>query len=177
MSMRRIVLVGFMGAGKSTVGPLLARLLGWHFVDIDPLIEKAAGLSVAEIFAQRGEAFFRGEERRVAEDLAREERLVVAAGGGAFAHPETREALQRGAVVVWLRCDLDTILGRIPPDGSRPLAANRERIQALFAERESSYRLADMTVDAKTGGPDEVARRIARAVSGGGAGGAEDVDR
>jgi shikimate kinase len=175
--MARIVLVGFMGAGKSTVGPVLARLLGWRFVDVDPVIEQAAGLSVAEIFAERGEDFFRAEERRVAEELASEDRLVVAAGGGAFARAETREALRRGAVAVWLRCDLETILRRIPDDGSRPLAANRERMQALFAERESSYRLADVTVDAKAGGPDEVARRIAQAVGGGGAGGAEDVDR
>lgn len=175
--MARIVLVGFMGAGKTTVGPLLAGLLGCRFVDVDPVIEQAAGLSVAEIFAQRGEDFFRGEERRVAEELASEDRLVVATGGGAFARAETREALRRGAVVVWLRCDLETILGRLPDDGGRPLAANRERMQALFAERESSYRLADVIVDATAGGPEEVARRIAQAVGGGGAGGAEDVDR
>jgi shikimate kinase len=175
--MQRIVLVGFMGAGKSTVGPLLARHLGWRFVDIDPRIEAAAGLSVADLFAQRGEAFFRGEERRVAEELASEERVVVATGGGAFANPETREVLKRDAVVVWLQCDFDTVLSRLPPDGSRPLAANRERMRALFAERESSYRLADVIVDAKAGGPEEVARRIAKAVSSGGVGGAEDVDR
>ena len=173
--MKRIVLVGFMGAGKSTVGPLLAQQLGWRFVDIDPRIEVAAGLSVAELFAQRGEAFFRQEERRVAEGLAAEEGMVVATGGGAFANAETREVLKRDAVVVWLRCDFDTVVSRIPPDGSRPLAANRERMLALFAERESSYRLADVIVDANTGDPGEVARRIAKAVSG--AGGAEDVDR
>jgi len=173
--MKRIVLVGFMGAGKSTVGPLLAEHLGWRFVDIDPRIEAAAGLSVAELFAERGEDFFRGEERRVAQELAAEEGLVVATGGGAFANALTRAVLKRNAIVVWLQCDFETVLGRIPPDGSRPLAANRERMRSLFAERESSYRLADVIVDANAGDPGEVARRIAKAVSGAGA--AEDVDR
>ncbi|MFI5184417.1 MAG: shikimate kinase [Vicinamibacteria bacterium] len=175
--MRRIVLVGFMGAGKSTVGPLLARELGWRFVDIDPRIEASTGLSVAALFAQRGEAFFRQEERRVAEELAAEDHVVVATGGGAFADQGTREILKQDAVVVWLQCDFETAVGRLPPDGSRPLAANRERMRSLFAERESSYRLADVVVDAQAGGPEEVARRIARAVGRRGAGGAEDVDR
>jgi len=175
--MARIVLVGFMGAGKSTVGPLVADLLGWRFVDVDPRIEQETGLTVAEIFARHGEAHFRAEERRVARQLAHEDRVVVATGGGAFADAETREVLRRGAVVVWLRCDLETILGRVPDDGSRPLAANRERMRTLFAERESSYRLADVTVDAQAGGPGEVARLITQAVGGRGAGGAGDVDR
>jgi len=157
----RIVLVGFMGSGKTTVGASLARLLGWTLVDMDARIEEEAGLSVAAIFRDRGEASFRERETRLALELRDRERLVVAAGGGAFATPATRDALRVGAVTVWLRCDVETILARVPLDGSRPLASSRETILRLLAEREPSYRLADLTVDASGRSPEAVAREIA----------------
>jgi shikimate kinase len=152
-----------MGAGKTTVGPLVARLLGWDFLDMDETIEQRTGLSIARLFAERGEHAFRALEREVARWAAGVERLVIAAGGGAFAEPETREALRRGAFTVWLRCDLDTILARIPADGSRPLAASREIMRDLLVRREASYRLADAAVDASSGDPEEIARRIVEA--------------
>jgi shikimate kinase len=158
---RRIVLVGFMGSGKTTVGQSLALLLGWSLVDMDARIEDEAGLPVADIFRQRGEPSFREHETRLALALRDRERVVVAAGGGAFATPATREALQAGAATVWLRCDLETILSRVPLDGSRPLASSRETILRLLAEREPSYRLADLTVDASGRSPEAVAREIA----------------
>jgi shikimate kinase/3-dehydroquinate synthase len=167
-AVQRIVLVGFMGAGKTRTGKRLARRLGWGFRDMDGEIEARNGLTVAEIFARHGEAFFRTEELRVAREMAGLSRHVVAAGGGAFAFPETRDTLRSGAVVVWLRCDLDTLLARIAPDGSRPLASNRERMAALLAEREPTYRQADLIVDASGADAREVARRIARAVFPGG---------
>lgn len=162
-AVERLVLVGFMGAGKTTVGAALARLLAWGFRDMDGEIEARNGLTVAEIFARHGEAFFRAEELRLAREMAGLVRHVVAAGGGAFATPETRDALRSGATVVWLRCDLDTLLARIRPDGSRPLASNRERMAALLAEREPTYRQADLIVDASDADAAEVARRVARA--------------
>jgi len=160
----RVVLVGFMGSGKTTTGRALARLLGWGFRDLDRVVEKRVGLSVAEIFSRHGEAFFRAEELRAAEELADHDRFVIAAGGGAFVQPATRAALSAGATVVWLRCDLDTVLGRVNPNGSRPLAGSRERMSILLAEREPSYCLADLTVDSGTGGPEEIARGIAEAI-------------
>jgi len=159
----RIVLVGFMGSGKSTVGSALARLLGWRFQDLDESIEEATGLTISEIFERHGEAFFRGEELRAARRMALLSQHVVAAGGGAFASARTRQVLRLGAVAVWLRCDLETVLARVPARGSRPLAANRERMRELFAERQSSYSLADVTVDASAA-PVAVARRIIAAV-------------
>lgn len=159
----RIVLVGFMGSGKTTVGGTLARLLGWRFQDMDDAIEEATGLTIAQIFEQHGEAYFRGEELRAARRLALLPRHVLAAGGGAFAAPRTRKVLRLGSVAVWLRCDLETVLARVRPDGSRPLAANRERMRKLFVERQSSYRLADVCVDASAA-PVEVARHIIAAV-------------
>jgi shikimate kinase len=157
------VLVGFMGCGKSTVGAALARRLGWGFRDLDRWIEERHGLTVAEIFRRRGEAFFRDEERRAAGAAARLRRYVVAAGGGAFAQNETRERLRAGAVTVWIRCDAAVLRRRVPVDGSRPLAADRGRMQRLLGEREPSYRLADITVDSSRAAPDEVAQRIAEA--------------
>jgi shikimate kinase len=160
----RIVLVGSMGSGKTTVGGLLARRLGWSFVDLDGLIEARHRATVAEIFASRGEAFFRAEELRAAEEAASLARHVVATGGGAFAVPATREALRRGSLVVWLQCGLETLLARIPDDRSRPLAGSRERMTALLAAREASYRLADIVVDSSSEGADGVAQRIVEAV-------------
>lgn len=152
-----------MGCGKSTVGAALARRLGWGFRDLDRWIEERHGLTVAEIFRRHGEAFFREEERRAARAAARLQRHVVAAGGGAFAQEGTRETLQAGAVTVWIRCDAAVLRRRVPVDGSRPLAADRGRMQRLLGEREPSYRLADITVDSSRAAPDEVAQRIAEA--------------
>ena len=165
----RVVLVGFMGSGKSTVGPLVAQALGFEFRDMDAWIESRIGLSLPQIFAERGEAAFRAEELALAREIQGLPRLVVAAGGGAFAQPETRAALASGAFAVFLRCDLATLVQRVPFDGSRPLAVSRERIEALFAERQPSYRLADFEVNAAAP-PEAVAREIVEAFLGRGSG-------
>ena len=159
----RIVLVGFMGAGKTTVGRELAALLGWDFIDLDERVEARAGRSVAEIFAKDGEAAFRALELDAAREAMRGERVVIAAGGGAFAQEETRAALSAGAATVWLRCALPALLRRIPRGDARPLAANRATIPALLSERERVYRLAELTVDTTEGAPRDAARAIARA--------------
>jgi shikimate kinase len=162
----RVVLVGFMGSGKSAVGRLLARRLGYRFEDMDRRIEERAGRTIADIFRDDGEEAFRKMEREEARELSRLGDRVVAAGGGAFARAETRALLQEGALTVWLRCDLEHILGRVPVDGSRPLAGNRDIMRALLAEREPSYRMADVVVDASSGTPREVADRIVGLIEG-----------
>jgi shikimate kinase len=167
----RIVLVGFMGAGKSSVGRHLARRLRYSFEDMDRRIERRTRQKIATIFREHGEEAFREEELREARRLALLHRRVIAAGGGAFTRPETRALLQQGALTLWLRCDLDTILDRVPADGSRPLAGNRAIMRALLAKREPSYRLADMAVDASAGTASEVAARIARLLREGTRGG------
>ena len=156
-----------MASGKSTIGPRIAALVGWTFRDMDRVIEERNGLSVADIFRKHGEPFFREEERRVAEEMSGQEGLVLAAGGGAFASPATREALQRGAATVFLRCELPIILARLGGGRGRPLAASRETIDRLFAERQSSYRLADWTVDASRDAPEDIAREIVGVVFAG----------
>jgi shikimate kinase len=156
-----VVLVGFMGSGKTTVGMEVARRLGWSFLDMDRRIEERVGLTIREIFETRGEAAFREEEQGVAREVLGLLDHVVAAGGGAFAHPGTRELLGRGALTVWLRCSFETVLSRIAPEpGIRPLAGSRETMLELFVRRQSSYRLADRTVDASRA-PDVVARQVA----------------
>ena len=162
----RVVLVGFMGSGKTSVGRLLARRLGYRFEDMDRRIEARAGRPIAAIFREDGEEAFRTMELEEARDVSGLEERVVAAGGGAFARPETRALLQKGALTVWLRCDLDTLLARIPPDGSRPLAGNRAIMRALLAEREPFYRMADAAVDASAGTPHEVANRVLGLIEG-----------
>ncbi len=162
----RVVLVGFMGAGKSTIGRRLARRVGYAFEDLDLRIEKRAGRTIAAIFEERGEAAFRALELEEARAVSALERVVVATGGGAFAQEGTREALQAGALTVWLQCSLESSLMRVPRDGSRPLAGNREIMRALLAEREPSYRRADVAVDTSRRSPREVVDRIVELIGG-----------
>jgi shikimate kinase/3-dehydroquinate synthase len=154
-----------MGSGKSAVGRRLAQRLGYRFEDMDARIEARAGRTIAEIFAEQGEAAFRGLEEAEARALREETRVVIAAGGGAFAEPRTRALLREGAMTVWLRCSLTAILRRVKPDGSRPLAGNRDIMRALLAEREPSYRQADVAVDTSRQTPREVVDRIVRLAS------------
>ena len=161
----RVVLVGFMGSGKTSVGRVLARRLCYRFEDMDRRIEERTGRAVADIFREEGEEAFREMEREEAQALASLPGRVVATGGGAFTRPATRALLQEGALTVWLRCDLERILARVPADGSRPLAGNRDIMRALLADREPSYGMADVTVEA-TGTPEEVADRIVALVRG-----------
>jgi len=153
-----------MGAGKTTVGRTLAARVGWDFLDMDERLEQKLGATVREVFDRQGEAGFRHEEEEVARELVDRERLVVAAGGGAFVFPATRALLKHNALTVWLRCDLPTILRRVPADGRRPLAGNHDIMQARLAERDQSYREADVSVEASDDGPATVADRIFGAV-------------
>jgi shikimate kinase len=163
-------LVGMMGAGKSTVGPALARRLARPFVDTDVEIEREQGCSVAEIFAREGEAAFRALERAaVTRWLGRP--AVVALGGGAIARPELRAAVERAGTLVWLRARPETLLARLGEAGSRPLlaglsaAARLARLRELLAAREPAYASAGLVVDTDDVEVDEVVERIARALA------------
>jgi shikimate kinase len=150
---RPIVLVGMMGVGKTTVGRRLAAMLNVPFCDADEEIEKAAQMSIPEIFAQFGEPYFRSGERRViarlvGEDGAHEQR-VLATGGGAFVDPETRELILKRAIAVWLDSDVDTLVARVGRKSNRPLLKNgnpREILTRLKAERGPAYAQAPIHV-------------------------------
>ena len=150
---RPVVLVGMMGVGKSSVGKRLAALLHWPFVDADDEIEAAAQMTIPEIFATHGEAYFRDGERRVIARLidAREAggRKVIATGGGAFVNDETRALILRSAIAVWLDSDVETLLERTARKDNRPLLKQgdpRETLARLREERRPSYEQAPIHV-------------------------------
>jgi len=147
---RSIVLVGLMGAGKTAIGKRVAAQLGLPFFDADQEIERAAGMSIAEIFKIHGEAYFRAGEKRVIERLLGQGRIVLATGGGAFMDPDTRAAIRQRAVSVWLRCPLPVLLARTQGRTHRPLlnAGDPAEILArLSALRSPVYAQADLIID------------------------------
>lgn len=149
---RCIVLVGMPGAGKSSVGRRLAKRLGLPFLDADEEIERAAGMTIPEIFASRGEAEFREGEKRVMVRLLQAGPCVLATGGGAFMNAETRAAVARHGVSVWLYADLPILLRRVRKRTDRPLLADGdagEKLAALLAARGDTYALADVRVDSR----------------------------
>jgi shikimate kinase len=147
---RTVVLVGLMGAGKTSVGRRLAAALDLPFRDSDEEVERAAGRTVAEIFADRGEAEFRDGERRVIARLLDEPAHVLATGGGAFMNPQTRRLIMQKATSVWLKADVDVLLRRVARKTDRPLLQQgdpRAVLEALAAQRDPVYALADITVE------------------------------
>jgi len=147
---RTLVLVGMMGAGKSSVGRRLAAALDMPFRDADEEIERAAGRSISEIFAERGEAEFRDGERRVIARLMDEPPHVLATGGGAFMHPDTREIVARKGLSIWLKADPEVLARRVGRKDNRPLLKGKDPkvvLTELLALREPSYRQADLIVE------------------------------
>ena len=147
---RTIVLVGLMGAGKTSIGRRLASKMGLTFIDADTEIEKAAGKSIPDIFAEHGEAHFRDGERRVIARLLEKGGQVLATGGGAFMNVETRSAIKAHALSVWLKADLEVLLKRVVKRGGRPLLQDQdpaEVLQNLINIRYPVYAEADITVE------------------------------
>lgn len=163
---RRIVLTGFMGSGKSTVGPLLAQRLGWRFLDADDVIESEAGCTIAQIFAQSGEAAFRDREHAVIARLAGENELVLALGGGAIERDETRALLlsEERTLLVHLEVELETTIARCSGTGDvRPVLADRANLAARYQRRLPLYRMAHLSIAADTLTPGELVEEIVRA--------------
>jgi shikimate kinase len=147
---RTIALVGLMGAGKSSVGKRLAECLGAEFRDSDEEIEKAATLTIQEIFDRHGEPEFRRGERRVIERLLQGPPIVLATGGGAFMDADTRALMKEKATTVWLRADVDVLWRRVSRKETRPLLKRpdaRKVLEDLASARAPFYALADFTID------------------------------
>jgi shikimate kinase len=164
---RPIVLIGMMGAGKTTVGRRLAARLGRHFVDSDEEVEKAAGMSIEDIFAAHGEADFRAGEVKVIARLLKEGGIVLGTGGGAFMNAETRGLIKQSAVSVWIKADFDLLFQRVSRRSNRPLlktANPRETLQKLIDARYPTYAEADITITSRDVPQDQVASEVIDAI-------------
>lgn len=147
---RPIVLVGLMGAGKTSIGRRLAEKMGLTFVDADHEIEAAAGKTIADIFAEHGETYFRDGERKVIARLMENGEQILATGGGAYMNPETRARIREGGICVWLKADLDLLMKRVMKRNDRPLlrTADPEAVmRRLIEDRYPVYAEADVTVE------------------------------
>ncbi|MDJ0977368.1 MAG: shikimate kinase [Erythrobacter sp.] len=162
-----VVLVGLMGAGKSTVGRRLAALLGRDFIDADDAIEDAARRSIAEIFDEFGEAYFRDGERRVIARLMEEEHGVIATGGGAFIDPQTRALILDRGIAVWIDCDVETLVERTSRRNHRPLLKTgdpHEILSRLIEERSPAYSQAPVRVKSRDGPHSDTAHAILKGI-------------
>jgi len=160
---QQIHLVGFMGAGKSTVGRLVARALLWSFLDLDALVVRHAGAAIPEIFAAEGEAGFRRHEEFALRQAVQKPRTVLALGGGTFQAPANVAVSRANAVSVWLRCSAEVIRTRLgPASPSRPLW-DSGAVETLVAERSAAYEQADLVVNGD-GDPRAVTDRVIAAL-------------
>jgi shikimate kinase len=166
---RSLVMVGLMGCGKSSVGRRLATKLGLPFTDADEEIEKAAGKSVKDIFADHGEAHFRDGERRVIGRLLASGPQVLATGGGAFINPETRAQIKERCISVWLKADLPVLMRRVGKRDTRPLLKTGDPeavMRALIAARYPVYAEADLTVESRDVPHDSIVAEVIKALAG-----------
>lgn len=163
---RLILLLGFMGCGKTTVGQCLARRLGWSFVDLDAEVERRQGRSIKQIFDAHGEAYFRQVERAALEDIlarAREEATVVALGGGTVTQPANFELVRaNGGITIWLRCPLEELQRRCRGIINRPLFQDAAGFRQLYERRLPYYQQADFCVEADRPDPETVVEDILR---------------
>lgn len=167
----RIILTGFMASGKSSVGRMLGKRLGYTFVDLDDQIRIREGKSVRAVFGERGEKRFREVEREVLEEVLSMDRIVLSTGGGALVDPENMRRAKGAGLVIWLRVNAGTVLHRVRDPRTRPLLCDangeplegealRHRIERLIAEREPAYGEAHLAVDAN-----KSSRRVARTLA------------
>jgi shikimate kinase len=156
----KIYLVGFMGAGKTTVARALGRRLGWRVEDVDQRIEARERRSVAAIFAQHGEPYFRQQERQVLGELLVDRHIIVATGGGTFVEADNRALMLADGAVAWLDVPLVDVIARVPADGRRPLAADRAQMEQLYTRRRLAYAEAHVRVDASRPVPEVVERLL-----------------
>ena len=160
MKADKLYLVGFMGAGKTTVARALGRRLGWRVEDIDDRIEARERRTVASIFAQNGEPYFRQQERQVLGELLPQRQVVIATGGGTFAEADNRALMLADGAVAWLDIPLARVFERVPADGRRPLAADRVQMEQLYARRRLAYAEAHLRLDGTQPIPEVVDRLL-----------------
>jgi len=162
----KVYLVGFMAAGKTTVARALAKRLDWRAIDIDEMVEQRERMPVADIFAKQGEPYFRIAERDVLTDQLGVRHVVVATGGGTFVDPQNRNMINGDGLSIWLDLRLERALARVPVDGRRPLAADREGFERLYHLRRAAYQQAHIRVDAGRQGVDALVEQLMDLLAG-----------
>ena len=162
---KHVALVGFMGAGKTTLARALGTRLGWRAEDVDERIEAREHRTIAEVFAREGEPYFRNVERQVLLDLLPLRHAIVATGGGTFADLENRALINRDGLSIWIDVPLASLIERVPSDGRRPLAADRAQMERLFNVRQAAYAQAQVRVDAGAAPAEEIAERIVERIA------------
>lgn len=160
MKAEKVYLVGFMAAGKTTVARRLAKRLDWRAVDIDDVVERREHLTVAEIFARHGEPYFRVAERAALTEQLGVPHLVVATGGGTFADPQNRAMINADGISVWLDISLEQAVARLPANGRRPLASDREAFERLYHLRRAAYQQAHIRIDASRQSVDALVEQL-----------------
>lgn len=162
--MQRIVLVGFMGTGKTVVGRRLAEKLGRRFLELDEIIEKKEGLSIREIFAKKGEAYFRKVEKGVVKEAVEKEDVVISAGGGAIVDEENFQSLKKNGIIICLEASPEVILKRTRGLAARPLLNvpdPKKKIEELLKKREPYYKKADFCIETDNLNVEEVVEKVA----------------
>ncbi len=160
---RNIILTGFMGTGKSAVGTLLAQRLQREFFDTDTLIEQASGQTIASVFAEKGEAYFRELEKQVIRQVCQKQEVVIATGGGAIVNVDNATCLKESGTVICLTASPETIVQRVQGNKDRPLLQGEEpltKIRSLLTTRAEAYARADVTIDTSALNPSEVMAMI-----------------
>lgn len=163
---RHVYLVGFMGSGKSTVGPLLARHLDRHFYDLDELIEKNQHLKISDIFESRGELYFREVESQILAHTKDFAPAVIALGGGTFVRESNRHLVAANGIAVWLKVPLRLARERCSTVTNRPLARDPEEFQALFHSRVPFYELSDIHVPVEGKSPEQICAEVHQKLKG-----------
>jgi shikimate kinase len=164
---RRIILTGFMGSGKTTLGPILAARIGWSFIDVDDVIEAEAGATIAELFSRHGEAAFRERERDTIARLAAGESLVLALGGGAIEHQATRDLLLTApdTLLIHLEVELATTLKRCAgTELARPILADQTNLVSRYQRRLPLYRMAHISISVDALVPEQIVEQILSAL-------------
>ena len=165
---RSIVVIGLMGAGKSTIGKRLAQMLGLSFIDADAEIETVSRMTIPELFEAYGEPEFRDLERRVIKRILRNGPQVLATGGGAFMNEATRRAIAKAGISVWLRAELDVLMERVSRKGNRPLLKTsdpRATMQNLMNARYPVYAMADVTIQSRDEKKEVMAAEVIEALA------------
>lgn len=164
-----IILTGFMGTGKTQVGSRLAKRLGWRFVDTDLLIEQELDTSIRQLFAEKGEAYFREQERRVIARVCQDQRCVIATGGGAIVDPVNAQRLQNSGLLICLTATPEVILARVRGNTDRPLLQADDplaTIRSLLARRSDAYARAQLTIDTSQQSVEQVVAAVLNAYRG-----------